>query len=177
MNRLDKLSKKYNLEIIKTGKAIEIKPVFNLTEKADIGSLLLIFGPLVLLIYVLIKTNDLDFSILLLAGLCLFISIFSIISIFKKIFDKVKITNNEIIFTNSFAKKRLKLTTDSKFKLEKDDIKIKLRRSTGYQTIIDLYIIDKDKRYRFLDFSSDTINSIEIVELGDLIIAEIKNSL
>ena len=173
-DRFKILAKKYDLEFIENNEKVEIKPKFNLLKKADIGLILMIVIPLTFICLILDRMDEIDFLMLIFVGILSMLSIGSILTIFKSFNDKVLISKNKIEFINSLKKKSIKLTPNLKFKLEIDDIKIKLKYTTGYYTIIDLYVINNNAKYRFLDFSSDSTNSRELIELGNLIIKKIE---
>lgn len=174
MNRLQTLAKKYHLTYIQDDYKIQIKPIFSLRSQADIGLLLMIIIPIALLYFIFTKVGDFDIVVICFSIIISLVPIGALLAIFKTYNDQVIIDNNHLIFTNSLKKKVITLHPDLKFKLKKDTIKIKLRYSTGHYTIIDLYVVENKKKYRFLDFSSDKKNSSELKELGNLILDEIK---
>lgn len=174
MNRLQTLAKKYHLTYVQDDHKIQIKPIFSLRSQADIGLLLMIIIPIVLICYVFNKIDDFGIHIIFIISFISLIPIGALLAIFKTYNDNVLIDKEHIIFTNSLKKRIIPLHPDLKFKLKKDTIKIKLRYSTGRYTIIDLYVVKNKKKYRFLDFSSDKKNSSELKELGNLILDEIK---
>lgn len=174
MDRLQTLAKKYHLTYIQDGHTIQIKPIFSIRSQADIGLLLMIIIPLVLLYFIFSKIDDFDIVIICFSIIISLVPIGALLAIFKTYNDKVIIDNKYITFTNSLKKKTIPLHPDLKFKLKKDTIKIKLKYTTGRHTIIDLYLTENKKKYRFLDFSSDETNSSELKELGNLILDEIR---
>ncbi len=173
-DRFKMLAKKYDLKFIEDNEKIEIKPKFNLLKKADIGLILMIVIPLTFIYLILDRMNEIDFLMLIFVGLLSMLSIVSILTIFKSFNDKLIISKNKIEFINSLKKRSIKLTPNLRFKLETENIKIKLKYTTSYHTIIDIYVINNNAKYRFLDFSSDLKNSIELIELGNLIIRKIE---
>ena len=134
----------------------------------------MIIIPLVLLYLIFNKIDDFDIITICFSIIISLVPIGALLAIFKTYNDNLVIDYKHITFTNSLKKRKIPLHPDLKFKLKKDTIRVKLKYTTGYHTIIDLYVKENKKKYRFLDFSSDETNSSELKELGNLILDEIK---
>lgn len=173
MEELRILAKKYNISVTKKGQNIRLKPKFNFMDRADIGTVLMFLLPLTLII-IIIYTGEVDITLGIAIGICLLPVIGSIVSVLKSINDVLIIKPNEIEYVNNFRNHSFLIDKNTKFTTDNEQITFRIKYITDKFTIINLFILNENKQYRFFDISSAEKNTVELMKLSNLIIEEIK---
>lgn len=170
---LNSILNKASIKLIENQKELIIKSVFKVSNKSNIGVLLIFFGGIFIIFVSIFKSTD-WFSIILgglLGGIMFIISLLTLIG---QTSNYIKITKEEIKFNHKLKTQCFTLNSNIKIKMTQYREYTKSKTNTYYQNIT-LYLINSKSKIEIFSFLIEGKDGKEAKKLGRIIVQKLNN--
>jgi hypothetical protein len=162
-----KIANQACLKILADDKVVDIKHIFRIGDKSNLGVILFLFGGLFLIIAPFIKTSDTTSKIIgiVLGLLMLFLSILTLI---RQVTDGLKIKDNVLSFRYNLKQTSIPKNERIKIKMKTQIMKIRRIGTLGSDFIVITHFLqDQNKEIPILTFQMDNANADKAKKLGN----------
>lgn len=162
-----KIANQACLKILADDKLVEIKHKFRLRDKSNLGVIFFLFGGLFLIIAPFIKTSYITTKITGIV-LGLFLAVFSILTLIRKVADGLQIKDNVFTFRHNLKQTIIPLSGNLKIKMKTEVMKIRRVGTLGSDFIIvSHFLLDNNIETPILQFQMDNANADNAKKLGN----------
>ncbi|CAM1356823.1 hypothetical protein [Tenacibaculum halocynthiae] len=170
---LNSILNKASIKLIENQKELIIKSVFKVSNKSNIGVLLIFLGGIFIIYVSIFKSTD-WFSIILGGLLGGIMFIISLLTLIDQTSNYIKITKKEIKFKHKLKTQCFTLNSNIKIKMTQYREYTKSRTNTYYQNIT-LYLINSKSKIEIFSFLIEGKDGKEAKKLGRIIVQKLNN--